>query len=61
MTVNKKKDVGGRPSKYLPAHNEQARKLCLLGYTDDQLADFFNVAVSTLTNWKKTKKGFWLA
>lgn len=30
-----------RPTKYQEAYAEQARKLCLLGYTDAELADFF--------------------
>ena len=41
-----------RPIKYQKAYAEQARKLCLLGYTDKQLADFFEVAVSTIHKWK---------
>ena len=28
-----------RPTKYQEAYAEQARKLCLLGYTDAELAD----------------------
>jgi len=42
----------GRNSKYRPEFNEQARKLCLLGYIDEELADFFGVCVATLNNWK---------
>lgn len=45
-------DTGGRPSKYQPEYAEQARKLCLLGSTDKELADFFEVAESTLNLWK---------
>ncbi len=41
-----------RPTKYQKAYAEQARKLCMLGYTDDQLSDFFEVAVSTIQKWK---------
>lgn len=41
-----------RPTKYQKAYAEQARKLCLLGYTDDQLADFFEVSASTINKWK---------
>ena len=37
-----------RPTKYDETYPEQARKLCELGATDDQIADFFNVAPSTL-------------
>lgn len=48
-----RKGVGGRPSKYDPAKTpEQAYKLCLLGATDKELADFFGVAESTLNKWK---------
>ncbi|WP_227430415.1 hypothetical protein [Psychrobacter sp. I-STPA6b] len=42
----------GRPSKYKEEYNEQAYKLCLLGATDKELADFFNVDESTINNWK---------
>jgi hypothetical protein len=41
-----------RPSKYKPEHAEQAAKLCKLGATDAQLADFFEVSVSTINLWK---------
>lgn len=41
-----------RPTDYREEYAEQARKLCLLGYTDKQLADFFNVNESTITRWK---------
>ena len=54
-TVKKKnpgKHPGGRPTKYKESYPEQARKLCLLGYTDIQLADFFEVAESTVSLWK---------
>lgn len=46
------KNKGGAPTKYNKKYNEQARKLCLLGYTDKQLADFFEVAESTINKWK---------
>ena len=42
----------GRPTKYKPEYAEQARKLCLLGYTDAELADFFNVSTDTINEWK---------
>lgn len=41
-----------RPTKYQEAYAEQARKLCLLGYTDAELADFFEVSESTINTWK---------
>ena len=46
------KHPGGRPSKYRPEFAEQARKLCLIGATDVQIADFFGVIVQTLFNWR---------
>jgi hypothetical protein len=48
----------GRPSKYKEEYDEQAFKLCLLGATDDQLADFFNVATSTINLWKEQHPTF---
>lgn len=49
----KKKDgSAGRPTSFKEEYCEQARKLCLLGYTDVQLADFFNVCEATINNWK---------
>lgn len=44
--------AGGRPSKYKPEFAQQAKKLCELGATDAQLADFFEVSVSTINLWK---------
>lgn len=41
-----------RPTKYEEAYAEQARKLCLLGHTDAELAEFFEVSESTINNWK---------
>jgi hypothetical protein len=42
----------GRPSKYREEFNEQARKLCLLGATDKDMAAFFEVTETTVNNWK---------
>lgn len=42
----------GRPSKFQPEFCTQAAKLCALGATDRELADFFEVAESTLNLWK---------
>ncbi len=48
----------GRPSSYRPEYAAQAAKLCALGATDAQLADFFEVAVSTVALWKVQHKQF---
>lgn len=42
----------GRPSKYKEEYCKQAEKICLLGATDEFLADYFEVNVSTLNEWK---------
>ncbi len=49
---NAKANKNGRPTKYREEYAEQAYKLCLLGYTDKGLADFFGVAESTINEWK---------
>lgn len=43
---------GGRPSAYKPEFALQATKLCELGATDVELADFFEVTITTVCNWK---------
>jgi hypothetical protein len=47
-----------RPTLYNSTFNEQARKLCLLGATDKELADFFDVAESTIHLWKRDHPRF---
>jgi hypothetical protein len=42
----------GRPTLYNPKMNKQAEKFCKLGATDKELADFFEIAESTLNLWK---------
>lgn len=61
MTPRKPKHLlkkEGRKSLYRVEYNEQARKLCVLGATDADLADFWGVTVATLTNWKKVHPEF---
>lgn len=48
----------GRPSKYREEYAEQVYKLCLLGATDEETADFFGVAVSTLYLWVQEHTAF---
>ena len=43
---------GGRPTKYRDAFAAQAVKLCQLGATDEDMADFFNVGITTFERWK---------
>lgn len=42
----------GRPTDYKKEYAALATKFCLLGATDAQLAEFFEVEESTINNWK---------
>jgi hypothetical protein len=48
----------GRPTSYHDSYPQQAEKLCELGATDAQIADFFKVHISTLYLWKHTHPEF---
>ena len=54
MSTNKEitKHPGGRPTKYKDSYVEQVFKLCLLGATDVEIANFFEVDERTVNNWK---------
>tara|TARA_R110002073_G_scaffold40577_13_gene115523 strand:- start:2660 stop:3226 length:567 start_codon:yes stop_codon:yes gene_type:complete len=52
-TPRAKTGANGRPTDYRPEYAEQAYKLCLLGYIDAELAEFFQVSIPTLHNWRK--------
>lgn len=47
-----------RPSKFDPTKCLQAEKLCKLGATDKELADFFEVSEQTLNSWKSAHPEF---
>lgn len=47
-----------RPSKFKPEFVGQAEKLCKLGATDLELADFFEIDVRTLYRWKGDNEEF---
>jgi hypothetical protein len=42
----------GRPSKFHDKVPEQAAKLSIAGWTDEQMAEFFEVGVATFNRWK---------
>lgn len=52
------KAKAGRPPTYDPKFAEQAAKLCRLGATDYELADFFSVDTRTIYRWKNTQEAF---
>lgn len=45
-------------SKYRPEYAEQARHLCKLGATDEELAEAFSVTPATIRVWRATQQGF---
>ena len=51
-------NLGGRPPKYRPEFDAQAEKLCRLGATDADLADFFGVCIRTVERWRVEHDGF---
>lgn len=51
----------GRSSLYDESMNDQARKLALLGLTDEEMAEFFGVTRQTLDNWKREFPAFFAA
>lgn len=53
-----KPNLGGRPTKYKDEYDKQAFKLCLLGATDEELANFFEVNVDSIHEWKKVHPNF---
>lgn len=42
----------GRPSAYRPEFADQAYRLMMMGFTRERLAEFFQVATSTLYDWQ---------
>jgi hypothetical protein len=49
---------GGRPTKYRDEFVEQVYKLALLGLTDEEIAQFFEVDPTTLYSWDETHPEF---
>jgi len=47
-----------RPSKFKAEFIAQAEKLCKLGATDMEVADFFEIEVRTLYRWKTENEAF---
>lgn len=61
MMATKKKEVAavmGRPTKYKEEYCELARKFCLLGATDVELADMLEVSPDTIAEWKNVYPNF---
>ena len=56
--MNEEPRERGRPTSYRPKFAKQAAKLCNLGATDQEIADFFEVHVSTVYRWKHDHTDF---
>lgn len=50
--------IMSRPTKYKETYPDQARKLCAKGFTDKDMADFFEVSESTINEWKLKHESF---
>lgn len=48
----------GRPTGFKPQFVEQARKLCELGATDEDVANFFDVSARTIYRWQTQYEEF---
>ena len=48
----------GRPTKFDRKMLDQVEKLCMLGATDKELADFFEISEQTLNVWKQEHPEF---
>lgn len=58
MTDFEAPGLRGHPTDYEDEFAEQAEKLCRLGATDYELADFFGVSTRTIYRWKNTQEKF---
>src|ERR1700754_2435855 len=47
-----RRGAGGRPTVWRPEFTEQGGKLAAIGATEEQIADFFEVNITTLWRWK---------
>jgi hypothetical protein len=49
---------GGRKTSYKAEYAQQAHRLCQMGFTDKQLAEFFSVTERTIGRWKLEHEEF---
>ena len=54
----KKQEQRGRPTKYKEAYAEEAYEFCLLGCTNEDLAEYFLVNIDTIYEWQKKHSEF---
>lgn len=58
MATHKPKRPVGAPTKFRPEFLEMATKFCLLGVTNDQLAEALGVSVATIVVWMQERPRF---
>jgi hypothetical protein len=51
----------GAPTKYIPEYDEAVRGLALLGATDEEIAEAFDISTTTLNAWKTRYPTFLVA
>jgi hypothetical protein len=56
--VRRKAKKGGRPSAFKPEFPDLARKFCLLGATNEDLARLLDVGITTIDRWLAEKPQF---
>lgn len=56
--MGSEKNKRGRPTDYNPDKNKEVEMFCKLGATDEEIADFLDIAVSTLNLWKSKHPDF---
>jgi hypothetical protein len=52
VTVKDAPAKTGRPTDYRPEYVEQVRKVCALGATHEEIAEFFDVTRKTIYTWR---------
>ena len=52
------KPVRGRPTVYRPEYAQRAEDMCLLGFTNEELAVAFGVTTTCITDWLRDRADF---
>lgn len=58
MAAKRKKNLGGRPTKFDPGLTPRVKKFMLLGSSMEQLADFLDVHISQIYRWMEKDASF---
>lgn len=58
LTPDDQTNKGGRPSRFDQKFIKQAYQLSLLGLTDEEMANVFDISTATIYNWKNAHPEF---